>query len=240
MRQAARLPSWTRPSGSQARAKLSPPRTPLRKRLTRAPTMLRARATTARHARRALPDLSPMQRRPTPSAPTSRSREGRRGQAILGQKETASLSGRPIRTAFSRQRESRGRTLSLSLRPGRPRTAPRNPVARRFKTAPRNPVARRFKTAPRRRLGAPGPMGTMGARSQRTRRDRAVSSGLLRRARLPRVLPARPVAGTDRRPPRLPALAGQSAAGPRVGGPRVAARRRKPRQRLRPLRSRAS
>jgi len=233
MRQAARLPSWTRPSGSQARAKLSPPRTPLRKRLTRAPTMLRARATTARHARRALPDLSPMQRRPTPSAPTSRSREGRRGQAILGQKETASLSGRPIRTAFSRQRESRGRTLSLSLRPGRPRTAPRNPVAGRFKTVPR------------RRLGAPGPMGTMGARSQRTRRDRAVSSGLLRRARLPRVLPARPVAGTDRRPPRLPALAGQSAAGPRVGGPRVggprvAARRRKPRQRLRPLRSRAS
>ncbi len=228
MRQAARLPSWTRPSGSQARAKLSPPRTPLRKRLTRAPTMLRARPTTAHHPRRALPNLSPMQRRPTPSAPTSRSREGRRGQAILGQKETASLSGRPIRTAFSRQRESRGRTLSLNLRPGRQRTAPRNPVAGRFKTVPR------------RRLGAPGLMGTMGARSQRTRRDRAVSSGLLRRARLPRVLPARPVAGTDRRPPRLPALAGQSAAGPRVGGPRVAARRRKPRQRLRPLRSRAS
>ncbi len=228
MRQAARLPSWTRPSGSQARAKLSPPRTPLRKRLTRAPTMLRARATTARHARRALPNLSPMQRRPTPSAPTSRSREGRRGQAILGQKETASLSGRPIRTAFSRQRESRGRTLSLSLRPGR------------LRTAPRNPVARRSKTAPRRRLGAPGPVGAMGARSQRTRPGRAVSSGQLRRARLPRVLPARPVAGTDRRPPRLPALAGQSAAGPRVGGPRVAARRRKPRQRLRPPRSRAS
>ncbi|SRR6266851_3606338 len=238
MRQAARLPSWTRPSGGQARAKLSPPRTPLRKRLTRAPTMLRARATTAHHARRALPNLNPMQRRPTPSAPTSRSREGRRGQAILGQKETASLSGRPIRTAFSRQRESRGRTLSLSLRPGRPRTAPRNPVARRSKTAPQ------------RRLGAPGPVGEMGARSQRTRRDRAVSSGLLRRARLPRLLAARPVAGTDRRPPGLPALAGQSAAGqsaagprvggPRVGGPRVAARRRKPRQRLRPLRSRES